>query len=104
MKSTSKMLLFAAIGCALAASAFAFAPSPASIALVAGTGLAMAYLFEPVFKLISGTAAKAVAAFKPTPGGRSPAVLLIAAKAHVERMFTRKHITVTGSWRLCTSV
>lgn len=37
------------------------------------------------------------------PGGRSPAIALIAAKARKLAAMARKQVTVTGSWQLCPS-
>lgn len=37
------------------------------------------------------------------PGGRSPAVALIAAKARKLSTMARKQVTITGAWRLCSS-
>lgn len=76
---------------------------PMYAAGIAATGLFMV-LSAPAFEFVAHHVKTALAMARQFPAGRSPTVMLIAAKAHAERLFTRKDITITGSWRMCPSV
>lgn len=111
MKKT-RILLFAAcaalalaVAAPLASAGFEITTAYAQsmpLAAIAFAGLA-ALVIAPTFEVVARHVKQALAMSLQHPGGRSPSVLLIAAKAHAERLFSRKHITVTGSWRLCPS-
>lgn len=66
---------------------------------IAFTGLAL-YLVAPAVQFVARHVKQALS-MSLQPGGRSPAVALIAAKARQLSAMARKHITVTGSWRMC---
>ncbi len=110
MKKT--LLLFAA--CASVALAIAAPLTAAGYSIVADAGVyamplaafAAATLAVWTAPAVMSTVARYVKqalAMSLQPGGRSPAVALIAAKARMLRTISRKQIAVTGSWRMCPS-
>jgi len=62
-----------------------------------------AYLVAPAAQFLARHVKQAMAMALQSPGGRSPAVALIAAKARRLCMLARERITVTSSWRMCPS-
>lgn len=67
---------------------------------IAFTGLAL--LAVPAVAFVARHVKQALS-MSLQPGGRSPAIALIAAKARKLAAMARKQVTVTGSWRLCPS-
>lgn len=62
-----------------------------------------AYLVAPAAQFVARHIKQALAMALQSPGGRSPAAALIAAKARRLCMLARERITVTSSWRMCPS-
>lgn len=62
----------------------------------------VAYLVAPAVAFVARHIKQALS-MSLKPGGRSPAVALIASKARNLAAMARKQVTVTGSWRLCPS-
>lgn len=104
-----RILLFAAcaamalaVAAPLASAGFDITAYAMPMAAIACTGLAV-WLVAPAVEFVARHVKQALAMALQSPGGRSPAVALIAAKARRLAMLARERITVTSSWRMCPS-
>lgn len=71
------------------------------LAAIAFTGLAL-YLVAPAVQFVARHVKQALA-MSLQPGGRSPAVALIASKSRHLRRIARDRISITSTWRMCPS-